>query len=78
MTTPHPPAKQLSAIQRLALMAAFHDDNTDWIHGNTINSLIKRGLIQWIDNGNAYENGRGGYITTATGRELAEALERAT
>lgn len=66
---------KLSEAQRWALMAAFHCDDTDWIHGNTINSLLKRGLIQWIDNGNRYSNGRGGYITTAAGRELAEALE---
>lgn len=70
-------AHQLSESQRWALLAAFNNDNTDWVHGNTINSLLRRGLIRWIDNGNAYENGRGGYITTAAGNTLAMALESA-
>jgi len=70
-------AHQLSESQRWALLSAFNNDNTDWIHGNTINSLLRRGLIRWIDNGNAYENGRGGYITTPAGDALAQALERA-
>lgn len=65
----------LSFAQRMALLAAFNDDNTDWVRANTIESLIKRGLVRWINNGNAYENGRGGYITTRAGRELAESLE---
>ncbi|PBA23527.1 hypothetical protein CKJ66_28075 [Mycobacterium avium] len=56
-------------------MAAFNGDNTDWIHGRTVSSLLRRGLIQWINNGNAYENGRGGYITTRAGRELVASLE---
>jgi hypothetical protein len=67
---------KLSDAQRWALLAAFHCDSTDWIHGNTINSLLKRGLIQWIDS-YAYENGRGGYIATSAGRQLARTLERA-
>lgn len=71
------PAHKLSGAQRWALLAAFNGDNTDWVHGNTINSLLRRGLIQWIDNGNAYENGRGGYIATAAGQKLAKALETA-
>lgn len=70
-------AQRLSESQRWALMAAFHNDNTDWVHGNTINSLLRRGLIQWINNGNAHENGRGGYITTAAGSELAKTFESA-
>lgn len=62
----------------MGLLAAFNCDNTDWIHGNTINSLLRRGLIRWIDNGNAYENGRGGYITTPASRALAAALNGST
>lgn len=69
--------QHLSEAQRWALMAAFNGSSTDWVHGSTLNSLLRRGLIRWIDNGNAYENGRGGYITTAAGSELAESLERA-
>lgn len=67
--------ENLSFAQRMALLAAFNGDNTDWIRANTIESLIKRGLVQWIDNRNAYVNGRGGYITTRAGRKLAESLE---
>lgn len=63
---------KLSFAQNQALQAAFHGDNTDWIHGNTINWLLRHGLIQGIDNGNAYESGRGGYITTAEGARVAE------
>ncbi len=75
--TPSRVAGRLSESQRWALMAAFNGDNTDWIHGRTVSSLLRRGLIQWINNGNAYENGRGGYITTDAGRELVNALESA-
>lgn len=67
----------LSFPQRTALLAAFNNDATDWVRANTVESLIKRGLIRWIDNGNAYGNGRGGYITTPAGRELAQSLESA-
>lgn len=58
---------RLSFAQRQALEAAYHSEDTDWVHGNTINSLLKLGLIRWIDNGNHYANGRGGYVTTRTG-----------
>lgn len=66
---------RLSHAQRWALLAAFNGDDTDHIHGSTINSLLSRGLIQWIDDSNRYANGRGGYITTPAGQELAETLE---
>jgi hypothetical protein len=69
---------KLSFAQNQALQAAHNGDNTDWVHGNTINSLLRRGLIRWIDNRNTYENGRGGYITTAAGSDLAKALEHAS
>lgn len=30
-----------SEAQRWALMAAFNGSNTEWVHGNTLNSLIR-------------------------------------
>lgn len=65
----------LSFAQRMALMAAFNHDDTDWVRSNTIDSLVKRGLIRWVDSRNAYSDGRGGYITTPPGTALAKALE---
>lgn len=63
---------KLSFAQEQALRAAADSRGTDWVRANTITSLINRGLIRWVDNRNAYENGRGGYITTPAGRELVE------
>lgn len=45
---------RLSHAQRWALLAAFNGDDTDHLHGSTINSLLSRGLIQWIDDSNRY------------------------
>jgi hypothetical protein len=68
--------KKISFAQRQALIAARDSRDTDWVHGNTINSLLRMGLIRWIDNRNGYENGRGGYITTAAGTELVDKLTK--
>lgn len=65
---------KLSFAQQQALGAAADLRSTDWVRANTIKSLIRRGLIRWIDNRNAYSNGRGGYITTPAGTELARDL----
>ncbi|MGD9622291.1 MAG: hypothetical protein AB7G47_19880 [Mycolicibacterium sp.] len=66
---------RLSEAQRWALLAADDHRDTDWVRPNTIDSLIRRGLIHWVDNRNAYANGRGGYTTTPAGRAAVDALE---
>lgn len=68
-------AVRLSEAQRWALLAADDHRDTDWVRSNTIDSLIRRGLIHWVDNRNAYANGRGGYTTTAAGRAAVDGLQ---
>lgn len=53
--------KRLSFAQRQALEAAHHGEDTSWVHGNTINSLLRRGFIRWM------EGSEGHYITTPAG-----------